>query len=133
MAMSSHDQGLSGIFYQLIEQCQYLLPGIQIQIAGRLIGKNDIRIVNQRPGYCNALLFSAGQTVRIRIKTIGEIELFQQIVHSITFFFRTLDQFQRQQQIFTDGQSRNQIISLKHEADMMAAKQRAICSESPVS
>ena len=58
--MGHHDQGLACFFYQRIEQLQHLLSGIQIQITGRLIGKNDIRIMNQRAGNRDPLLFPAG-------------------------------------------------------------------------
>ena len=57
---------------QLVEQIDNnLLIGF-IQIAGRFIGKNDLRVIDERPRYADALLFTAGKLTWQVIRAVGK-------------------------------------------------------------
>ena len=48
---------------QLVEQREDLVAGAAVEVAGRLVGEQDRRAVDQRPGDGDALLLAAGELV----------------------------------------------------------------------
>ena len=49
---------------QLVEQLEDLLAGLAVERAGRLVGQQDQRVVDQRPRDADALLLPAGELHR---------------------------------------------------------------------
>jgi hypothetical protein len=46
-----------------VQQRHDLFAGARVQVSGRLVGEEDRRIVDQRPGNRHPLLLSAGKLV----------------------------------------------------------------------
>ena len=56
-----------------------LLTGRRVQIARWFVGVKDLRLEDQSPGYCHALLLASGKGVRAVIRPVAERELVEQI------------------------------------------------------
>ena len=78
--------------------------------------------MDQRPGYGDALLLSAGQTVGKAPGTVFQADSLKQAARPVA---RRRPcpavEFQRQEQVFFDRQGRNQIKKLEDKADMRRA------------
>ena len=57
---------------QLVEQRQGVLGGDRIEVAGRLVGQDQRRVGDQRPGDRDPLLLTAGQLTRPVTDPIGQ-------------------------------------------------------------
>ena len=64
--MGDDDHGDAGLV-QLLEQGDDLLGGAAVERAGRLVGEQDMRVVDQRAGDGHALLLSAGKLGRLMV------------------------------------------------------------------
>ena len=58
------------------EQIQQIVRCAGVQRTGGFICKNDLRIGNQRSGYCRALLLTTGYFVRVFAQQLLDTELF---------------------------------------------------------
>ncbi len=58
--MRDHDDGLAR-FIQLGQQGHDLVTGARVEVAGRLIGQNNVRVIDQGSGDRHALLLAAGK------------------------------------------------------------------------
>ena len=56
--MGDQDDSLS-LFMQADQDIHDLEPGFTVEIAGRLIAQDDLRVIDQCPGNRNALLLSS--------------------------------------------------------------------------
>ncbi len=68
--MGDHDQRLAEFLLRAQEQGKYLLGVGTVQIAGRLVSKQDLRAVDQRTGNRNTLLLAAGKLVGLVAQAI---------------------------------------------------------------
>ena len=71
--MRDHDDEL--ILGYLLENIHDLHGGLGVERAGRLVGKQDIRIVHKRAGDGDALHLAAGHLVRLLVELIAETDL----------------------------------------------------------
>ena len=60
------------------QQLDDLMPGRAVEVAGRLVGEQDRRIVGERAGDRDALLLAARELRRVVMAAIGEADLVQQ-------------------------------------------------------
>ena len=104
-------------------QIHNLASGVLIQIAGRLIGKQNRRIGDKRARQRRALLFPSRHLCRIMCQTMRQPNLFQ---HGLGFFKCRSDtgKFQRQSNIFNRRHGRHQMKRLEHNADTGAPEPR---------
>ena len=58
---------------QLIEQRHDLIAGLRVQVAGRLVGQDDRRPVDERARNGNALPLTAGKLVRLMVHALFEV------------------------------------------------------------
>jgi hypothetical protein len=63
---------------KLIKQAQHLLPGFWIEIASRLVGQDQRRIIRESPGEGDALLLTDAQFARLVSSAIGQADTVQQ-------------------------------------------------------
>ena len=61
--MSDHDH--QTVFGHLLKQIHHLHTGIAVQRACRLVGQQNIRIIDQRPRDCHTLHLPAGKLIRL--------------------------------------------------------------------
>ena len=69
--MGDEDHG-DAACVQLLEQCDDLLGGTAVERAGRLVGEEDMRVVDERARDRHALLLAAGQLRRLVPGALGE-------------------------------------------------------------
>lgn len=68
--MSDQDDGMAR-FIEALEDGHDLDAGLGIQIAGRLVGKDDFRAVDQGAGNSDALLLAAGDLIGEKIQPMA--------------------------------------------------------------
>ena len=116
VAVMRHHYNKPG-FCHFFQQFHYLNAGYAVQRAGRLIGKDNIRIVYKRPGYCDALHLSARKLIRLFVELRFQPDFFQRLLRPGSALRGAYPaQRQRQFHIFDNGQVRNQVVVLKDEA-----------------
>ena len=62
---------------QLKQIIQNFLAGPRVQVSGRFVGENDIRIVHQRPCNRNPLLLTPREFLRAVPDALSQADLFQ--------------------------------------------------------
>lgn len=66
-----HENSMS-FAVQFVEELDHgLLVGF-IQVSGRLVGENELRMIDQRPGNSNTLLFAPGKFSRQMLDAIAQ-------------------------------------------------------------
>src|SRR5215510_1356194 len=68
-----HDDDRVAALVQRVEQLHNLLRGLRIEVAGRLVGENNRRTVDQGAGDGHALSLTAGQFVRLVRHSLAEV------------------------------------------------------------
>ena len=94
-----------------------------IEITGRFIGKQHIRIAGKGAGDGYPLLLATGQLRRVMAGTGLEANPLQQL-QSLTAGIALTGQLQRQHDVFQRRQTIKQLEGLKHEADPLRPQQR---------
>src|SRR5262245_42390608 len=67
------DDGLA-LVVQALEDAHDLLRGAGIQVAGRLVGQDQLRVVDERAGDRDALLLSARELARVVVPAVREAD-----------------------------------------------------------
>ena len=108
---------------ELEQQAGDFFPGARIEIAGRLVGKQQAGTRSQRAGKRHALLLAAGKLNRIMAGAVGQADPRQ---HGLGAGKGIGDpgKFQRHGDIFQRRHIGDKMERLKDDADMAAAKQR---------
>ena len=104
-AVRDDQQGAVLFAGQLCQQGHHLCAGLFIQVAGRFICQDQQRIVHQRPGKRDALLFAAGEFLGKRRPAVDQSDRVETIL-CLFLCLRTRDavKFQRQADVLADGQ-----------------------------
>ena len=118
--MRDHDDKL--ILRYLLEDIHYLHGGIGVECAGRLVGQEDIRVVDERTGYGNALHLAAGHLVRLLLKLIAKADLLQSLGRAAAALLRSnAGERERKLNVCEHRLVRNEVIRLEHEAYRVVA------------
>ena len=56
-----------------------LVAGLRVELAGRLVGQDQDRLLDQRPGDRHPLLLAAGELVRPVVEPVAQADLRQQV------------------------------------------------------
>ena len=122
----------SGIEFtpQLQEELQYGFAAGGVEVAGRLIGKDNLRVVNQGPAKGYPLLFAARQLVREIIIALEQVDAAEQFCGLGGRLGITV-QFGREHDVFQGGQGGDQVEGLKHVADCPVAERRELVFAQP--
>src|SRR5450830_958416 len=128
-----HDDRLAHLPVQQLEDLQDLVSRSPIEIPGRLVAQQDIRVGHQGARNGNTLLLAAGQLLRVMAGTMAEAD----DVHggfdiSLAFPGRQLRQQKRQFDVLGGVQHRDQVVRLKNEPDVPRPPARQIALAEPV-
>ena len=85
--VGDQDDGDPLLLVQFAKELDDLAAGAGIEIPGRLVSHQDIRIVDECPGDGDALLLPAGELAVMVIKPISEADQFQFLNRSSTPLF----------------------------------------------
>ena len=123
--MRHHQNGLAA-GDQRLEQAEYRIRCLGVQIASRLIGNHDRRIVGQCPGDGRPLLVPPGDRRRKLVGVSGNSHLVQQMVRPFIALIRGihLAQIHRQHDILDDGECRQELKKLKDDSQIAASPHR---------
>ena len=119
--MGDHQQGCAGFAPPLEQQLDNIVPGCDIEIAGRLVGEDQRRARGNGAGDGNTLLLAARKLGGIMIEPVAKADCFQ---------FRTgaclriglSGKFHRGGDIFQRGHRRQQVEGLQHDPDPATAR-----------
>src|SRR5882672_3526017 len=74
------------VLVELLKHGQHFLAGARIQIARRLIGKEQRRMIDQCPGDGDALLLAAGKLRGVMVGAIGDPNTIEQLQRPLSRF-----------------------------------------------
>lgn len=116
-----------GLPHEVGEKREDLLASLVVQVAGRLVGEDEERVVSQGTSDGYPLLFSPGQPVR---KTISSVEEADVIEHRLGPFLggrrRVPSEFEGQEHVLDHREGRDQVKRLEDKSDMRPPKERPI-------
>ncbi len=82
-----HDDDGAPFTVELLKDAENFFTAMAVERAGRFVGKNDLRIVDERAGDGNALLLSAGKLARGMMRAFAHPESLQDHAGFLTPFF----------------------------------------------
>ena len=65
------DEGLALLRVELLHEAHDLVGGLRVERAGRLVGPDDRRVVDERAGDGDALALAAGELRRAVVRPVG--------------------------------------------------------------
>jgi hypothetical protein len=116
-----HDNG-SALFVQFGQQSHHLRTVLGIQVTGRLIGKNQLRVRYHSAGNGHTLLLSAGKLLREVLGPVTDIHPFQNIIHhafALSGFYAQI--CEGKFHILVDVQFVYQVKTLEHKSQLALA------------
>ena len=108
------------VLCHFLQNLHNLHAGLRIQCAGRLVGKDDLRVIYQCTGNGNTLHLSTGKLAGTFAQLVTKTHLLQGLLsaHAALPLGNT-GQGQCQLHILQNTLVRNQVIALEHKADGM--------------
>ena len=101
------------------------LPGLRVELAGRLVGEQEPRPVRERPGDRHPLLLAARELVRAVLRPLAEADELEELGHAgVALSGIRPDEAERHLDVLGRGQDRDQAERLEHERDRVAAHAR---------
>ncbi len=112
---------------QIVQQSIDHIAGLGVQVAGRLVGKQEGGVAHQRPGQHHALLLAAGEFSRPVRGARAQADLFQPRHRGPGRLGAgdAPDQ-QRHHDVLERGELRQQVMDLPHEPDRPVAQVRQL-------
>ena len=95
----------------------------RVEVAGGLVGEDDVGVVDQRPGDRHALLLAAGELVGAVVEPVGEADHPGQLEGPLLVLLGDLAAAlvgQRELDVLDDGVLLDQVVRLEDEADVAA-------------
>src|SRR3990167_2174662 len=110
-----HD-GAAGIV-QFLENRHHLQSGLGVEVAGRLIGEDDLRIVDERPRDGDALLLSAGELIGQIVRAMRHPDRYERFFHSLRIvLYRMIVIQERKLDVLGNGRFRQEIERLEYKS-----------------
>jgi len=104
-----------------VEDLHDLARQVGIEVAGRLVGHDDHRVVDQRAGDGHALLLAAGQLRRIRGHLVAEVHRAQHVVGLFLVLARRQPEHgQDEREVLEDGHPLDELEVLKDHPQLAA-------------
>ena len=110
------------LLVQLRQEPHHLDAVLGIQITGRLIGKDQLRVGDQRPGDRHTLLLTSGELLGKVLGAMPHVHTAQHLLHSLfALSRRDIQVGQRQLHVLIDVQLVDQVEALEDEANLSLA------------
>ena len=124
LGVGHHDD--SGTFpVQLGKQLHHFRAVFRVQVTGRLIGEDDLRIRNDGAGNGHTLLLTSGKLLWEMARTVTDIHPFQDVVHHLlTFTGFYFEIGKREFHVLEHVQFVDQVETLEYETDIAFANLR---------
>src|SRR5262245_44633600 len=124
-SVGDHHHGLLELVDGLPKQAQYVLGRLRIQVAGRLVGKDDGGTRDQRAGHGDPLLLAAGELGRQVVAAVLQPDRREQLIEPLLVRLPAGNR-QRQDQVLLGRQDGQQVEELEDEAELVAAQLRQV-------
>ena len=118
--MGDENQRRAMAFMQRKQQIHNLLAIANVQIAGRLVGEQDLRTWRKRTRYRHTLLLAAGKLGRKMIEPVAEADRVEHFGGALSCV-GAVQKFERQRDVLKCGHCRDKVERLKDNADMLTA------------
>src|SRR5439155_3696952 len=120
-----HDRRPAAV--QLREQLHDLLPLTRVEIPGRLVGEDERRLVDHRACHGDELLLPARELPREEVFLRDDPEAVERVGHErLALALLDVAIGQRDIQVLGDGEIVEQVVLLKHEADVLLVERHAV-------
>ena len=120
--MRDHHDGLAQISIELAKEAENALGTFRVEIARGLVRENDFRLADNGAGKSDALLFAAGKLRGLVLQALAETKKIGDHVKAVRVEAISVNML-RERDIVIGVERGEQIESLEHEADFVAAKQ----------
>ena len=105
-----------------LHQRENLVGALGVEVAGRLVGDDQFRVGDDRPGDADALLLPAGELPRPVVHAVRQADQVQRRFHLLAaLLLRQRQKQQRQLDVLVGGEHRQQVVELEDEADVPGA------------
>ena len=98
-----------------------LVAGLGVELAGRLVGQDQERVLHQGPGDGHALLLAAGELVGAVVEAVAQADLREQLGGPLLLLRRHAPGQERHQHVLEGREVADQVERLEDEADLVAA------------
>ena len=123
--VGDHDDGRAALV-QIVQQGHHAGGGGGVQIAGWLVREQEARRANQGSGNRDPLLLATGELRRQVAHAAAQTHPIQNFGYTLFAFRRAHAAIaQRHVHVVEDAEFGDQVETLKHEADLLAAQLRA--------
>ena len=126
-----HDERLVLDLFGFQKKLHQLRRALLVEVAGRLVGEHQRRIVHKRPGDRDTLLLTAGQFVRQMVDAVRDAENFQKLVDVRIRELPSVEQGGHDD-VFKRCEYGDQIVILENKADVLTAEHREFVAFQPV-
>ena len=107
---------------ELAEEVEDLAAGLGVEVARRLVGEQQGRLVDERAGDGDALPLAARQLIRLMVHPVAQPDGGERLLgHDSALVAADLRVDQRQLDVLQRRGAREEIERLKHEADLLVA------------
>ncbi len=118
--MGGHHQGEAALLLETQQQVDDLAGGPRVDVPGRLVGEDDIRLADERPRDPHPLLLAARQFAGKVAQPGAEPEVIEQPFRALEDLRTGRVREERHGDVLHRGQGRDQVEELEHEADVFA-------------
>src|SRR5260370_1409463 len=123
--MSDQDQGRAVGARQLEQQIHHLLAGRAVEIAGRLVGQQELGTAHEGARHGDPLLLAARELRRIVADAMAEADPFKRRFGQFEGI-AAAGELQRQRHVLMRRHGRDEMEALENDADVVAPQTRAI-------
>ena len=117
--VGDHDDGLAHVVDGLPHEGEDLAAAAGVEVAGRLVGEDDLGPAGQRPGHGDPLLLAARQLGRAVLQPVAEADGGDDPVEPAPVGLPA-GQVEREGDVLGRRQRRQQVVGLEDEADAVA-------------
>jgi hypothetical protein len=121
--MGGQKQSFTALLHNVLEQLKGALGVSSIEVAGRFIGQNDLRIVSQRARDSHSLLFASRKVTAGSPQFVAQANRFQQAGSALAHLRvgKLPELAHRNHHVFLRSEILHQKMELKNEADELTA------------
>ena len=127
--MGDDDDGDAVLRVELLEHAQHFLARARVQVAGRLVGEDQRRMVDQRARDGHALLLAAGELGGLVVHAVLQADPAQHLpglLQGLAIGKMAGRVRERHRHVFQGARARQQVEILEDEAELVVAHQGAL-------
>ena len=112
-----------GLAVELFDEVEDLPGGDGVEVRGRLVGEDELRLAGHGPGDGHALPLSAGELVGTLAGLIAQADLIEPVANALAPLRRgDVLQQERILDVLVRGEDRDEVEGLEDEAERVAAR-----------